>query len=194
MDAGVLVRFTLVEGGFRSKNADLYLRRIPAGRACVACDFLLPLLRFLRRKAKRDPAVAPFTDAFKGVRVVAADMNWQMRFLQRFRIRFYGRVVDELAAVLGFILRPYFLHCEYPILDLRPPAGVVGSHQNHFLLEPASSDTKQEPAAGEHIPTRPFLPRHHPRASRHAPNGCRRPYPARGGSGQGQGEERSVGT
>src|SRR5438034_7485337 len=98
MDAGVLVRFTLVEGGFRSKNADLYLRRIPAGRACVACDFLPPLLRFLRRKAKRDPAVAPLTDAFKGVRVVSADMNWRMRFLQRFRIRFYGRVVDELAA------------------------------------------------------------------------------------------------
>src|SRR5262245_29417108 len=57
--------------------------------------------------------------------------------------------VDELAVILGFVLRPDLLHRQHAFAQQLPADRVAGAVVLHLLDVPTTPDAEDEPAVGE---------------------------------------------
>src|SRR5262249_26519699 len=93
-----------------------------------------------------NPTIAIAEDAPCAMRESAADVDRRMRFLDRFGPRDHRIEMDEFAVIFRSLLGPDFLHRLDRFAHPLEAGRIDGAVVFHFVLVPATPDSKQEPS------------------------------------------------
>ena len=141
--------------------------RVAAAGGGQSVQLAAAVFHFGGRDAIGQPAVAPGGDSLEHPAGQAAQDHRGMGLLDGLGVAFDGREVVVGAVVLGFVLRPEFLHCGDGFAGLRPAVVEVAAENLRFLPVPAGADAKEEASAADAVEGSDFFGQQQGVAFRH---------------------------